>query len=108
MSTPLSWPDFRWSPIIDNKARAADGKFCRLLSCFHRTPRKVWAWLGAAKRKIIEFVSSAGTLIAEFSDVQSGRDDSRVELLKAIQLAKQENAKIVLARLDRFSRRVSF
>jgi DNA invertase Pin-like site-specific DNA recombinase len=47
-------------------------------------------------------------LIAEFCDVQSGRDDSRVELQKAIQLAKRENAKIVIARLDRFSRRVSF
>lgn len=64
--------------------------------------------LAAQRRKISEFVTSAGTLIAEFCDVQSGRDDSRVELQRAIQLAKRENAKIVIARLDRFSRRVSF
>jgi DNA invertase Pin-like site-specific DNA recombinase len=64
--------------------------------------------LAAQHRKITEFVAGAGTLIAEFSDVQSGRDDSRVELQRAIQLAKRENAKIVIARLDRFSRRVSF
>ncbi|MGF6311911.1 DNA invertase Pin-like site-specific DNA recombinase [Bradyrhizobium sp. i1.8.4] len=64
--------------------------------------------LAAQHRKISEFVSGAGTLIAEFCDVQSGKDDSRVELQKAIQLAKRENAKIVIARLDRFSRRVSF
>jgi DNA invertase Pin-like site-specific DNA recombinase len=64
--------------------------------------------LAAQHRKISDFVSGAGTLIAEFSDVQSGRDDSRVELQKAIHLAKRENAKIVIARLDRFSRRVSF
>ncbi len=64
--------------------------------------------LAAQYRKISDFVAEAGTLIAEFCDVQSGRDDSRIELQRAIQLAKRENAKIVIARLDRFSRRVSF
>jgi DNA invertase Pin-like site-specific DNA recombinase len=64
--------------------------------------------LAAQRRKIVEYVSAAGTLIAEFCDIQSGRDDSRAELQRAIQLAKRENAKIVIARLDRFSRRVSF
>lgn len=64
--------------------------------------------LAAQHRKISEFVAGAGTLIAEFCDVQSGKDDSRAELQRAILLAKRENAKIVIARLDRFSRRVSF
>src|ERR1700754_1165571 len=64
--------------------------------------------LAAQHRKISEFVTGAGTLIAEFCDVQSGKDDSRVELQRAIQLARREEAKIVIARLDRFSRRVSF
>ncbi|MGY3427863.1 DNA invertase Pin-like site-specific DNA recombinase [Bradyrhizobium sp. F1.13.4] len=64
--------------------------------------------LAAQRRKISDFVGGAGKLIAEFCDVQSGKDDSRVELQRAIQLAKRENAKIVIARLDRFSRRVSF
>lgn len=64
--------------------------------------------LAAQRHKILEFVTGAGTLIADFTDVQSGRDDSRSELQKAIQLAKRTNAKIVIARLDRFSRRVSF
>ncbi|WP_256807491.1 recombinase family protein [Bradyrhizobium sp. Bra64] len=64
--------------------------------------------LAAQRRKIADFVAGAGTLIAEFCDIQSGKDDSRTELQKAIQLAKRENAKIVIARLDRFSRRVSF
>ena len=64
--------------------------------------------LAAQQRKVTEFVAGAGTMIAGFCDVQSGRDDSRIELQKAIQLAKRENARIVIARLDRFSRRVSF
>ncbi|KRR23600.1 recombinase family protein [Bradyrhizobium retamae] len=64
--------------------------------------------LAAQQRKISDFVAGTGTLLAEFCDIQSGRDDSRAELQHAIQLAKRENAKIVIARLDRFSRRVSF
>ena len=64
--------------------------------------------LAAQKRKVIDFLEMTDALIGEFCDIQSGRDDSRVELQKAIQLAKRENAKIVIARLDRFSRRVSF
>lgn len=64
--------------------------------------------LAAQHRKIAEYVAGAGALIAEFCDVQSGKDDSRAQLQQAIQLAKRENAKIVIARLDRFSRRVSF
>ena len=53
--------------------------------------------LAAQHRKISDFVAGAGTLIAEFCDIQSGRDDSRAELQRAIQLAKRENAKIVIA-----------
>ncbi|SFJ53794.1 recombinase family protein [Bradyrhizobium sp. cf659] len=64
--------------------------------------------LAAQRRKIADFVAGAGTLIAEFCDIQSGKDDSRTELQRAIHLAKRESAKIVIARLDRFSRRVSF
>lgn len=64
--------------------------------------------LAAQQRKVSEFVASAGSLIAEFCDVQSGRDDGRIELQKALALAKREGAKIIIARLDRFSRSVSF
>ena len=64
--------------------------------------------LAAQKRKIEEFLVTAGTLIGEFCDIQSGRDDSRSELQKALALAKLHGAKIIIARLDRFSRRVSF
>lgn len=64
--------------------------------------------LAAQQRKVSEFIGAAGNLLAEYCDVQSGRDDNRVELIKALALAKRENAKLVIARLDRFSRRVSF
>lgn len=64
--------------------------------------------LAAQKHKICDFIQSPDKLVAEFCDIQSGRDDNRTELQKALALAKRENAKLVIARLDRFSRRVSF
>lgn len=64
--------------------------------------------LAAQQTKVSEFIASAGSLIAEFCDVQSGRNDNRAELGKALTLAKRESARLVIARLDRFSRRVSF
>lgn len=85
-----------------------NGKFVAYYRVSTERQGKSGLGLAAQHRKISDFVASAGILIAEFCDVQSGKDDSRAELQKAIQLAKRENAKIVIARLDRFSRRVSF
>ncbi len=64
--------------------------------------------LAAQKWKIAQFLSPTDRLIGEFCDVQSGRRDARVELQKALTLAKREAARLIIARLDRFSRRVSF
>jgi DNA invertase Pin-like site-specific DNA recombinase len=64
--------------------------------------------LAAQRSKVDSYATHIGQIIAEFCDVQSGRDDDRTELHKALLLAKRENAKLIIARLDRFSRRVSF
>lgn len=64
--------------------------------------------LAAQERKISDFLSSSDKVVAEFCDIRSGRDDDRAELRKALIVAKREGAKLVIARLDRFSRRVSF
>jgi len=47
-------------------------------------------------------------IIGEFIDVQSGKDDDRPELTKAIALAKRIGAELLVSKLDRLSRRVSF
>jgi len=47
-------------------------------------------------------------VLQEFVEVQSGTDDSRPQLIAAIALAKKERAVLVVAKLDRLSRRVSF
>lgn len=63
----------------------------------------------AAQRTLIErFLSDGDEVIAEFVEVQSGKNDERVELWKAIAHAKKQDAKILIAKLDRFSRKVSF
>ena len=47
-------------------------------------------------------------ILGEFLDVQSGKDDHRPELTKAIALAKRTGAELLVSKLDRLSRRVSF
>ena len=64
--------------------------------------------LAAQRTQVADYAVGFGQIIAEFCDVQSGRNDDRTELHKALALAKRENAKLIIARLDRFSRRVSF
>lgn len=47
-------------------------------------------------------------VISSFCDVESGRRDDRPELTKAINLAKETDATLLVAKLDRLSRKVSF
>lgn len=43
-----------------------------------------------------------------FLDVQSGKDNERPELTKALDLCRRTGAELLIAKLDRLSRRVSF
>jgi len=47
-------------------------------------------------------------IVAEFQDVLSGADDERPELNKALALARKTGAELLVAKLDRLSRTVSF
>lgn len=64
--------------------------------------------LSAQRTSIERFLSHDDKVVAEFVEVQSGKNDERVELWKAIAHAKKRDAKILIAKLDRFSRKVSF
>ncbi len=48
------------------------------------------------------------TVAREFVEVESGRNDSRAVLREAIALAKRTRAKLLIAKLDRLARSVSF
>ena len=62
-----------------------------------------------AQRSMVErFVPEGDKIIAEFTEVESGKNDKRSELWKAISLVKKTKAKLLIPKLDRFSRKVSF
>lgn len=64
--------------------------------------------LAAQRARIADFVGENDEILAEHVEVQSGRLDTREELWKAIATAKRLSAKVLIAKLDRFSRKVSF
>ncbi len=47
-------------------------------------------------------------VLAEFTEVQTGRADDRPQLALALDLARKEGADLLISKLDRLSRRVSF
>lgn len=47
-------------------------------------------------------------VVAEFTEVASGSDDRRPELTKALDMARKHGAELLVAKLDRLSRKVSF
>jgi DNA invertase Pin-like site-specific DNA recombinase len=47
-------------------------------------------------------------LLCEFTEVESGKKNDRIELQKAIEFCKQHNAVLVIAKLDRLSRNAGF
>ncbi len=66
--------------------------------------------LEAQRTSVLNYINTDNTniLIAEFSEKESGKNDNREELLKAIDCCKKNNATLIIAKLDRLSRKVSF
>ncbi|HTF18142.1 MAG TPA: recombinase family protein [Chryseolinea sp.] len=66
--------------------------------------------LEAQQKTVQDFISGdkRRSLIAEYKDIESGKNDSRPNLLKAIEHAKKVGATLLIAKLDRLSRNVSF
>jgi DNA invertase Pin-like site-specific DNA recombinase len=64
----------------------------------------------AAQRQAIDgFVASRNaSLIARFTEVESGRNPDRPQLKQALHLAKVTGATLVIAKLDRLSRNAAF
>ena len=67
--------------------------------------------LEAQRRDISLFVHQRpceAIITQEFIDVQSGKDNARERLTEAISFAKKHNACLLVSKLDRLSRKVSF
>ncbi|TPI51709.1 MULTISPECIES: recombinase family protein [unclassified Mesorhizobium] len=66
-----------------------------------------------AQRRDIDIFLHAFTevpweIVGEFCDILSGKNDTRPELAKALDLAKREGAELLISKLDRLSRDVEF
>ncbi len=65
--------------------------------------------LEAQRSAVLDFINcGAANLIAEFTEVESGKRNDRPELADALKLCRKERAKLVIAKLDRLARNVSF
>lgn len=50
----------------------------------------------------------SGSLLTSFTEVQSGKDDARPELDRALKRCRLTNATLLIAKLDRLSRNIAF
>ena len=81
---------------------------------YYRVSRKEQGISGlglmAQKSSVVKYVASQdGIILTEFTEIETGTNKrKRIEIHKAIQLAKNENAILVIAKLDRLARNVTF
>ena len=79
------------------------------LRCSTEDQGKSGLGLKAQKEAIEIFCAREGlTLVETFTDVQSGKDDDRPQLQKALATAKKQGGFVIVSKLCRLSRRVSF
>ncbi len=79
--------------------------------CYYRvsTSSQAKSGLGLdAQRVTVEKFAGTSSIIAEFTEIESGKKSDRVELHNAIRYAKDSGATLLIAKLDRLSRNVKF
>ena len=64
--------------------------------------------LEAQKTMVKNFLKNDDVLICEYEEVESGKNNNRPQLLKAIEKSKSEGATLLIAKLDRLSRNAGF
>jgi DNA invertase Pin-like site-specific DNA recombinase len=75
------------------------------------TQRQGRSGLGLAGQRdavMAHLASVGGRLLADYTEVESGRRDDRPELQRALQRAKVSGARLIIAKMDRLSRRAAF
>lgn len=63
-----------------------------------------------AQRACVESMAKSreGVIVGDFTDIESGKHNDRPELQKAIRMAKEKGAALIIAKLDRLARNAAF
>jgi len=64
--------------------------------------------LDAQRESVRVHTAGQGGVLAEYQDIESGKDDDRPELCKALDHCRMTGARLLIAKLDRLSRSVAF
>jgi DNA invertase Pin-like site-specific DNA recombinase len=65
--------------------------------------------LDAQKKAVLDYLNGGSwELVAEHTEIESGKNNERLALTKAIEACRRHKATLVIARLDRLSRNVAF
>lgn len=64
--------------------------------------------LEAQRRAVAQYAKEGSAILAEYVEVESGKNNERLELYKAIEQARSSNACLLIAKLDRLSRDAAF
>ena len=63
----------------------------------------------AQRATVADYAQRAGAqVVAEFTEIESGKRNDRQELANAIEAAKNQNCTLVIAKLDRLARNAGF
>lgn len=82
----------------------------KYVAYYRVSTRKQSLGIEAQRSTVMSYLSNMqdANLIAEYEEKESGKDNNRVQLTEAIAQCKRDNATLIIAKLDRLSRNVSF
>ncbi len=64
--------------------------------------------LDAQRAAVASYAQGRGELLAEYTEIESGKKNDRPQLLAALALCRQKRARLIIAKLDRLARNVAF
>lgn len=64
--------------------------------------------LEAQREAVQSFIAGRGVMLAEYTEIESGKKNDRPALSDALALCRQQKATLLIARLDRLARSVAF
>ena len=64
--------------------------------------------LEAQREAVTRYIAGRGSMLAEFTEIESGRRNDRPALADALALCRRHKATLLIARLDRLARSVAF